>query len=115
MFQFIVLSVSSDVITFHHEGGKARNGVWEMNWEKREVCPDGIHGMEHTRQKKKGKKVLCRVESELPLVPISLCLFMGQAASLWCGNRNGRNPLGWHVLLKGRPPDVSFDPVSYAS
>lgn len=57
MFQFIVLSVSSDVITFHHEGGKARNGVWEMNWEKREVCPDGIHGDgTHATEEKREKR-----------------------------------------------------------
>ena len=55
MFQSVVLSVSSDVITFHH-GRKGRERAWEMNREKWEKRPDGIHRMEHTRQRKKGKK-----------------------------------------------------------
>jgi hypothetical protein len=41
MFQSVVLSVSLDVIMFHHEVGKAGNGAWEMNRKKREVHPDG--------------------------------------------------------------------------
>ena len=99
MLQPVVLSVSSDVIMFHH-GGKGWERAWEMNREKREVHPDGdTQDGTHTTEEKR-EKVLCRVGSELPLVPISLCLFMGQAASLWHGNRNRRNPLGWHGLTK---------------
>lgn len=100
MFQSVVLSVSSDVITFHHEGEKGRK--WSVGNEPGKKgsmsgwnTQDGAYTIEE-----KGKKVLCRVGSELPLVPISLCLFMRQAASLCHGNRNRRNPLGWHGLTK---------------
>ena len=114
MFQSVVLSVSSDVITFHHGGKGGERGIGNEPGKTESMSGWDIQNGTHTTEEK-GEKVLCRVESELPLVPISLCLFMGQTASLWCRNRNGRNPLGWHVLLKGRPPDVYFDPVSYAS
>ena len=55
MFQPIVLSVSPDVIMFHHGGGKAWNGALEMNRKNgkyvRVEYTDGTHATEGKRKK----------------------------------------------------------------
>jgi hypothetical protein len=101
MFQSVGLYVSSGVITFHRRRGNVGKGKWKNEWRRPENAPNMAHdykeeipekgttGKNKPRNRRKSGKtsdnkketpVLCRVESELSLVPTSLWHSIRQAA-----------------------------------
>lgn len=75
MFQCVVLSVSSHVIMCHRRRKKTRDG----KTGKAKAKAGGTHRVQWAEENKDARKprtrktVLCRVGSELSLVPASLC------------------------------------------
>lgn len=86
--QYVVLYVSSFVILFHRgrKSGRRKNGKVRGKSKEKHRIKKAEKGRAHTNGKPQGKKkrqerhetdkektVLCRVASELSLVPASLC------------------------------------------